>query len=142
MHATLSYVGYSTLNAKHMYNHCVYIVECLVKLHTLGYRPGADHLDPIEWRPRGFNTAADAQCNKVLDSNRSYIEVHPLASKLLQARCNFLFSSNPTEDAGTWRKLYGMANCRQPWRNRLLPRPRGINHLEESIFLQDRDPGP
>ena len=53
---------------------CVFrrIVVKLVSFLTQGLAPPRSIDDPVQWRPREFNTRADYLCNKALDSKSSY----------------------------------------------------------------------
>ena len=78
----------------HDFQTCHCITELLLDFPTAGYVPGCAHLEPVEWRRRKFNSAADARCNTVLDSGRSHLFVHSDIQYFINNRHNLLIQSD------------------------------------------------
>ena len=57
-------------------------------------RPARDHDDPFQWRPRAYNTKADALCNVVLDTRKHFDFLTESLDEIKQLTPNYLVYSD------------------------------------------------
>ena len=66
------------------------VVRNISRLLSQCYLPRTDGSDPVEWRPREYNSVADALCNLAMDSHQSYEQIHDGRVRLALANASNL----------------------------------------------------